>query len=271
MTAKLKHVAIVSEQYALIGKFYEALFGLRAVGRLIKGENAMAMTDGYVGLNVNGRRAGGVARLDHYGFEVEDLEALFARVQERYPTVQFLKRLSTRPFAGLSTHDPAGNYFDISHRAMANRADVYADDSLAAEEYPYRVHHLMLRALDPDALCRFYTEVYELRELPKERGDPSHYLSDGRVTLVIAPWRIADYGQGNPEVVALDHLGFATERPARVFEDLERITRRNPYMRPMELGYGEEGESRLALLKTCRYGQVQLADPEGVLLDVCTG
>ena len=29
MSAKLKHIALISDQYALLGRFYEAAFGLK--------------------------------------------------------------------------------------------------------------------------------------------------------------------------------------------------------------------------------------------------
>src|SRR4051812_9416800 len=117
MIAKLKHVAIISHGYAMAARFYEGLFMLKSspTARLA---NAVALTDGYVGLNVNGRRVGGAGRLDHYGFEIDDLDELKARLRERYPSVELLQRISTRPFAGISMHDPAANYFDISHVSM---------------------------------------------------------------------------------------------------------------------------------------------------------
>jgi len=36
----------------------------------------------------------------------------------------------------------------------------------------------------------------------------------------------------------------------------------------MQLGYGDEGEARLRPFETCHYGQRQLSDPDGVLIDV---
>ena len=55
--AKINHVAIVSEKYALLASFYESLFGMK---RSPKGKINRAVTvgDGYVGLNINPRRAG---------------------------------------------------------------------------------------------------------------------------------------------------------------------------------------------------------------------
>ena len=55
--AKINHVAIVSEKYALLASFYESLFGMH---RSAKGKINRAITvgDGYVGLNINPRKAG---------------------------------------------------------------------------------------------------------------------------------------------------------------------------------------------------------------------
>src|SRR6266478_993886 len=115
MFAKLKHLAIVSDQYALLGRFYEALFGMKP-----SPDNhpagAIVVSDGYIGLNINPRKgkAGRQAGLDHFGFEVEDVDRVFTRLRENYPTVEVLKRPGSREFAGISTHDPAGNVFDLT-------------------------------------------------------------------------------------------------------------------------------------------------------------
>ncbi len=82
MFAKLKHVAIVSANYALLGRFYEAVFKMRVSGRA-RPESAVVVGDGYVGLNINPRRAGRQAGFDHFGFEVDDVETVFARFTER--------------------------------------------------------------------------------------------------------------------------------------------------------------------------------------------
>ncbi|HEX6511049.1 MAG TPA: VOC family protein, partial [Chloroflexota bacterium] len=109
----MKHLAIVSDDYLTEGRFYEALFGMKSFegGRL---SSAVAVSDGYVGLNVNPRKAGRQAGLDHFGFEVDDVEQVFGRARERYPQAQWLKRPSNRPFAGISMNDPCGNVFDLS-------------------------------------------------------------------------------------------------------------------------------------------------------------
>jgi hypothetical protein len=62
MSAKLKHIALISDQYALQGRFYEAAFGMRAAPDT-RPERAVTVSDGYVGLNINPRKAGRPAGL----------------------------------------------------------------------------------------------------------------------------------------------------------------------------------------------------------------
>lgn len=267
MPAKIKHVALVSRDYALLGIFYEALFGMQS-SRNARRESAVAISDGYVGMNINPRAPGRQAGFDHFGFEVDDVERIQKRVREQYPTVELLKRPSNRPFAGISMHDPAGNVFDLSQRGMENRTDVYEDVEQTGSRNPRHIRHFMLRAVDPTGLAQFYRDLFELKDEDKPADDPNCYLTDGQVTLIIAPWKIADYLGSGIERPALEHLGFAVESLEQFEADLKRVVSRNSYLAPRPVGAGPEGEVRLKLLATCRYGRYQLADPDGVLIDV---
>ena len=53
---------------------------------------AVSIGDGYVGLNINPRRAGRPGRLDHFGIQLDDLQATVARIREHYPEIEVLKR-----------------------------------------------------------------------------------------------------------------------------------------------------------------------------------
>src|SRR5580765_1126658 len=120
MTAKLKHIALVSDNYATQGKFYEAAFGMRTAADP-RPDRAVTVGDGYVGLNINPRKAGRPAGLDHFGIQVEDVETAFDRMRTKYPEADWVQRPSTRPFAGITANDPDGNVFDISQKDMKNR------------------------------------------------------------------------------------------------------------------------------------------------------
>jgi len=260
MSAKLKHIALVSDQYALQGKFYEAAFGMRTAADP-RPERAVTVSDGYVGLNINPRKPGRPAGLDHFGLEVDELEPVLERLR-KYPEVQVVGRPSTRPFAGLSTHDPAGNVFDLSQREMANRTSVYVEAEKPAAR---RISHIALRTLRAERLAEFYAEVFGLHGA---QHDGSFQLSDGRVTLVLMPWRITDYEGTGIVRPGPDHLGFEVESLAALQERLAELGANNPHLQARTLA-GREGEARLRLFaRSCALGSYRIADVDGVLLDI---
>ncbi|MFL6563453.1 MAG: VOC family protein [Burkholderiales bacterium] len=264
MSARLKHIALVSDQYALQGRFYEAAFGMRTAADT-RPERAVTVSDGYVGLNINPRKAGRPAGLDHFGVELDELEPVLARLRAKYPAVEVVRRPGTRPFAGLSTHDPDGNVFDLSQADMANRTSVYVD---AESTQPRSISHLALRTLHPAQLAEFYVDILGLRAVERAPKDANFYLGDGRVTLVLMPWRISDYAGMGIVRPGPDHIGFEVEDLGAVKQRLQALGDNNPHLRPMPLA-GPEGEARLRLFAACcPLGQHRLADPDGVLLDL---
>jgi len=265
VVAHIRHMAIVSKDYALLGKFYEAVLGMKT-SRAARPLKAVVMGDGYVGLNINPRRAGRQAGFDHYGFEVDDVETVFATLRDKYPSVSVLKRPSNRPFAGLSAHDPAGNVFDLSQKGMENRTDVYEDGDWNQKNF---IHHFALRTVSPEPLAEFYVNMFDLQLLEKPGGDPNYYLSDGKVIFVIMPWHINDYLGSGIERPALDHLGFKVESVETFRKTLDSAIATNPSLSPNPVGTGAEGQARLKLFTSCPFGKFHLADPDGVLIDVC--
>ena len=265
MTSRIKHIAIVSDNFALAGRFYEAVFDMRTSPES-RPESAVNCTDGYVGLNINPRKPGRQGGFDHFGFEVDDVEAVFERARETFPECEYLKRPSNRPFAGISMHDPAGQVFDLSQEGMANRGGVYVMKD-ASTRGP-RVSHFMLRTLIPDRVAEFYREVLQLKERERSADDRRHYLTDGVITLVVSPWQISDYSGAGIERPALDHIGFEVDDLDEFQANVTRITSRTAQLAPRQIDIGPEGQVRLQLLATCRYGQQQLSDPDCVLLDV---
>jgi predicted enzyme related to lactoylglutathione lyase len=265
MQAKLNHLAIVSENYALSSKFYEAVFGMRTSPRA-RPEGATVVSDGYLGLNINPRRPGRSARLDHFGIEVEDVETVFERMRRKYPRVEWLKRPANRPYAGITTHDTDGNVFDLSQRAMENRRDVYVETGAVNDRH---IDHFAVRAMNPDALAEFYRDVFELEARNKTEGDRNHYLSDGHMTMVIMPWHITDYDGTGISSPALDHMGFKVESLAKFAAEVERVSGTNPSLAPEPVGLGPEGKARLDLAKrSCPLCQHHLSDTDGVMLGV---
>ena len=265
MFAKLKHVAIVSDQFTLLGRFYETLFGMRSsASSSTEPRGAAVVGDGYVGLNINSRSPGRQCGLDHFGFEVEDVETVFTRLKAKYPKIKVLHRPGGRSFAGISTHDPAGNVFDLS-KGVGKRRGVYEEGEWEQERY---LSHLALRTVSPETLAEFYAEVFELRGLEKPADDPNYYLTDGRLTFTIMPWDITDYLGSGIERPALDHLGFQVESVVAFQRDLAALVERDPSLAPRRARKAPEGEARQRLFSTCPQGMFHLADPDGVLIDL---
>ncbi|HZS65656.1 MAG TPA: VOC family protein, partial [Burkholderiales bacterium] len=237
MTAKLKHIALVSDNYALQGKFYEAAFGMRTAADP-RPERAVTVSDGYVGLNINPRKPGRPAGLDHFGLEVDEVEPILAKLKKH--GVEVVQRPSTRPFAGISTHDPAGNIFDLSQRDMANRTSVYVE---AEKPAPRRISHLALRTLQADRLVEFYAEL-GLKPVKGQHGN--FQLTDGRVALLLMPWRIGDYEGTGIVRPGPDHLGFDVESLEAFKSRLQELGDNNPHLRAKMLA-GKEGEARMKL------------------------
>src|SRR5438067_8582012 len=130
--ARINHVAIVSEKYSLLAAFYQSLFGMTTAPKA-RTNRAITVGDGYVGLNINPRKAGRPAGLDHFGVEVEEVETVFDRMRTKYPQADWVQRPSTRPFAGITANDPDGNIFDLSQKQMANRSGVYVDNEASPQ------------------------------------------------------------------------------------------------------------------------------------------
>jgi catechol 2,3-dioxygenase-like lactoylglutathione lyase family enzyme len=265
MSAQINHVAIVSDNYAQLAKFYEAIFGMSSA-ELQRAAQALTVGDGYVGLNINPRRAGRSAGLDHFGIQVDDVETVFERMRKEYPSVKWLKRPSNRPFAGITTHDPDGNVFDLSQKDMTNRAAIYVENDGRAN--PRHIDHVALRTLHPAEMAKFYRNVFELTPKNKDADDPNHYLSDGHITLVIMPWDITAYEGTGIITQGMDHIGFKVESLQALKDDVERIVASNPRLAPAPMT-GPEGKKLEALFRrSCPLGQHQMADCDGTLIDV---
>jgi catechol 2,3-dioxygenase-like lactoylglutathione lyase family enzyme len=263
--AKINHVAIVSEKYSLLASFYESLFGMNrpANGRT---NRAITVGDGYVGLNINPRKAGRPGGLDHFGVEVEDVDTVFDRMKTKYPDADWVQRPSTRPFAGITANDPDGNVFDLSQKKMANRSGVYVENENATQNERH-ISHVALRTMRPDEMARFYVDVLQFAEQNARSSDPNHYLTDGKVTLMIMPWRIKNFVGQSILPTGMDHVGFTVESIDQLKTDLDELVGINPVMNPIPLGKGKEGGARLELLKQqCPIGEYFLSDPDFTLI-----
>ncbi|HEU4340960.1 MAG TPA: VOC family protein [Candidatus Binatia bacterium] len=272
MLTRIQHAAIVSENFVREAKFYEAVFGMKRSKpgsaeeeRAIRTNYAVSISDGYVGVTVIGRKPGYVPGLHHFGLDVDDVQEAINRIKKKYPAVAVLKRPSNRPFATFGAHDPEGNYFDLTQEGMENRRDVYVE---AAREQPRRIHHLKLRVMNPSAIGAFYRDLFDLKEEEKALEDPNFYLTDGTVSLVIAPWKMTDYAGAGIDRPGLEHVGFRVESVEAIKKELAVLRDSDPEMRERTVSSPEEAQNRIHLIAGCRHGQHQFSDPDGVFIDI---
>jgi catechol 2,3-dioxygenase-like lactoylglutathione lyase family enzyme len=276
MLTKIQHAAIVSENFVREAKFYEAVLGMKRSKpgsaeeeKAIQTNYAVSISDGYVGVTVIGRKPGYVPGLHHFGVDVDDVDEAIRRIKKNYPDIAVLKRPSNRPFATYGAHDPEGNYFDLTQEGMSNRRDVYSVRLGSAQaEQPRRIHHIKLRVMNPAVIAAFYRDTFDLREAEKALEDPNFYLTDGKVTLIIAPWKMSDFEGAGIDRPGWEHLGFKVENIETFKKDLAALRESNPEMRERIVSEPSEGERRVALIASCRHGQHQFSSPDGVFVDV---
>jgi predicted enzyme related to lactoylglutathione lyase len=272
MNCKIQHAAIVSENFVREAKFYEAVFGMKRSKpgsaeeeKAIRTNYAVSISDGYVGVTVIGRKPGYIPGLHHFGVDVDDVEEAIRRVKKNYPEVAVLKRPSNRPFATYGAHDPEGNYFDLTQEGMSNRRDVYIEQQ---REQPRRIHHLKLRVMNPANVAAFYRDSFDLHEAEKALEDPNYYLSDGKVTLIIAPWKMSDYEGAGIDRPCLEHIGFKVEDIKAVKRDLAALREADPEMNERIIAEPSEGERRVGLIQSCRHCAHVTSSPDGIFVDI---
>ncbi len=175
--AKLVHIAVRSANPRALADFYKRAFGLREV---LSNRKAVDLWDGYLFLALNPPTANGPMGLNHFGFLVDDVDAL-RPVLERAGASKVDARPDGRSFTDWRVHDPEGNPIDLSARGYdtipAERLEKPINDSAMNE-----VRRLVIRTENPSRLAEFYTAVFGLAAKDCARGV---VLTDGVMQLVL--------------------------------------------------------------------------------------
>ena len=268
MNARITRFTILSEHNYALGRFYEGFFHMRPTGT--KGPlQAVEVSDGHIELTIKPRLPGLPAQLHHFGIDVDDPRQVVARIGEKYPGIAWLEKPVGACRAPISTHDPAGNFFDVFQRA----AKLPGHGNGAESRQPARaIDHFALRVLHPEQVAEFYVNVFGLSAVERStEGQKNFYLSDGHLTLVIIPWCINDFQGTGITARGMDHIGFRVESIAALKSEIDAVTQENYRFQPRTslVGRGKEGGVRLTMFrKTCPLGHHHMADSDGFLLDV---
>ena len=108
--ARIRHVAIRTENVENLVRFYTTSFGMEVVEGM---GNATYLTDGYLNLAIIPRGRHPNEGIDHFGFEVESIEALDPVCAAAGASTGIKKRPADRE-AEFRVHDPDGNSIDLS-------------------------------------------------------------------------------------------------------------------------------------------------------------
>lgn len=267
MFAKIRHVAMYTHNHAAVDRFYRGVFGMRRMTSNTLDETGKQNTerghisDGVIGMAILSRYAGMQSGIDHFGFEVEDIEEYVRRMGELYPNTLIAKGLDYVPFAGLRSYDPAGAQFDIAQAHVANVREGYNESGW---EQPRWINHISIRANDPAQVAEFYERIFELKESETYQDDGAICMTDGKVKLLIRP-RDSSLYRGLRE--GIDHIGFKVESLEQTKQELAAHAESAPQP-PSGQFVGGNGKKNEADFRRCCLGQQFIADPDGVLIDI---
>ncbi len=111
--AKMRHIAIFSDDPANLAEFYADVFKMKINGR--SKEGAVWMTDGYMDIALLPRRHELAPQgVHHFGITIDadEKEHVYRRMKERGNLV--MKPPPVRPYVEDAAKDADGNKFDIS-------------------------------------------------------------------------------------------------------------------------------------------------------------
>jgi len=210
--AKIRHVAIFSENPKKLADFYGEVFGTTLTG--VADNGAAWVTDGYMDialLPVLGR-ANRKPGIHHWGFTLEEAEkpGVVARLKEREAKIYSPYVDSPdahRPYAEDAVIDPDGNRFDLSTGMRKMREGGASVSSADAALATPKIKHIAIFSDDPSRLAKFYGEVFGLKTTGSSQGDV--WVTDGYVDVALISRKRANAPRG------IHHWGFTLPREIR--------------------------------------------------------
>jgi catechol 2,3-dioxygenase-like lactoylglutathione lyase family enzyme len=114
--AKIRHLAIKAEDQERTATFYKETFGMTEAWRgpvREDGHRAIYLTDGYINMAILPAR-GGREGIDHFGFQVEDLQGTLKTAAGTGAKSDSYKKPRDGRFAEMGVQDPVGTPVDVS-------------------------------------------------------------------------------------------------------------------------------------------------------------
>ena len=186
--AKIRHIAIFSENPTKLAAFYGEVYGMRVTGTDALG-NAW-VTDGYMDVALLRRRneKSPPAGIHHWGFTIEPAarESVLQRMKQ-YGVEPYSPYVDApdahRPYAEDAVKDPDGNRFDLSTRMLAVRTADGSSGIAAAAEHSALIRHIAIFSENPARLAHFYSDVFGMTVTGGSQGDV--WVTDGHVDMAL--------------------------------------------------------------------------------------
>ena len=268
MRTRIRHVALNTENWDRMARFYQTVFGMKKITTGMTDEKGNYnpdrghISDGVIGFAMLQKHPGNQSGLDHFGFEVEEIPVVLDRMRGGYPDLLVARSLPHVPFSVSRGTDPCGTQFDISQKGVAKVREGYLEEGWSQ---PRRLSHISIRSRTPERVAEFYHCVFDLDVGEAPSPDGSFRVTDGAVDLLVRPCDNALY-RGMRE--GLDHIGFRVEDLERTRKDIETLSEAAPEAAPANLDVGRFGPMTRADLEGCVIGRYAMADPDGILLDL---
>jgi len=186
--ATLRYIAFLAEKPEKLVDFYHRFLGTEELGRSPEGD--ITITDGFYNLMFFKKRSGlGEMHMDtglhHIGLQVDDLEDVKARFLKLNPRGVIIPEPDDLQHGEIRLHDPECRPVTVSTKSFGVAASM-------EKKFP-RVRHIAYNALDPETMLLFYTQVFNLREIPssyerRRQGRGNRFCADGKTNLAIHPF-----------------------------------------------------------------------------------
>jgi len=246
--AKLRHVAIGTQDPAPVAAWYQEVFALEEVGRSPTG--GVYLSDGDINFAVLRCRPGADTSLrtpgvSHFGFVVDDPEAVYARLaalgNERLPTVALDGQYFEVKFVG-----PDGVIVDVGEHGWRGATGLEPASEGPAKA---KLRHVAISTPDPVPTAAWYQEVFGLEEVGKSPSGV--YLSDGDTNFAVLSIRSRDAERRLIEL-GMSHFGFLVEDPEASYRKLAEM--------------GVERRPDIALGN--QYFEAKFLGPDGITVDI---
>jgi catechol 2,3-dioxygenase-like lactoylglutathione lyase family enzyme len=110
---KIRHIAIRATDQKKVTKFYMDTFGMKEVRNDGDGR-AMYLSDGYITLAILPGRPGLANGIDHFGFQVDDMEKVGRAAKDAGGSANMETRPRDGRYAEFRVQDPVGSPIDLS-------------------------------------------------------------------------------------------------------------------------------------------------------------